>query len=359
MRSSSSRLFASCFTTLLLLAGCDKQKTAAGTAGQTAAGPDLPPEMVVATFSDQKITAAQLDEKVKPQLAEAEEKYQKEKFQLRQQTLDRMILESLLEAEAKKRGFANGEAFIKAEIEDKVATPPEEKVKQLYEQSAGKLPPGATLDQYRPQIIDFLTKQEKQDKARELFDSLKKSANVVVKLPEPARPRKQVEAKGPSRGPENAPVIIVEFSDFECPFCQRGHDTMEQVMQAYAGKLRLVFRQFPLDFHPHAQKAAEASLCANEQGKFWEYHDVLFKNREKLEPASLKEYAGSLGLDAAKFGQCVESSKFANQVKEDMEAGRKVGVSGTPAFFINGIVLSGAQPFEEFKKVIDAELATK
>jgi protein-disulfide isomerase len=134
---------------------------------------------------------------------------------------------------------------------------------------------------------------------------------------------------------------------------------VEQVMQSYAGKVKLVFRHFPLDFHPHAQKASEASLCANEQGKFWEYHDLLFKNREKLEPANLKEYAAQLGLDAAKFSACVEGGKFAGQVKEDSEAGRKVGVSGTPAFFINGVMLSGAQPFDEFKKVIDAELAAK
>ncbi|MGQ0508722.1 MAG: thioredoxin domain-containing protein [Myxococcaceae bacterium] len=345
---------------LVVFAGCDKQKTAAlGTSAQSNSGPDLAPDFEVATFAGQKITAAQLDEKVKPQLQEAEEEFQKQKFQVRQQTLDRMILESLLEAEAKKRGLPNGEAVLKSEVDDKVPTPPDDKVKQLYEASASRLPPGATLEQYKGQIIDFLTRQEKQDKARAFFDGLKKNANVVVKLPEPTKPRKQVEAKGPSRGPDDAKITVVEFSDFECPFCQKGHDTMDEVLKAYDGKIKMYFRQFPLDFHPHAQKAAEASLCANEQGKFWPYHDSLFKNREKLEVPQLKEYAAAVGMDAAKFNACLEQSKFAAQVKEDMEAGRKVGVSGTPAFFINGVMLSGAQPVEEFKKIIDSELASK
>ena len=117
-----------------------------------------------------------------------------------------------------------------------------------------------------------------------------------------------------------------------------------------------MFRHFPLEFHKKAPKAAEAALCANEQGKFWEFHDQLFKNQQKLEVDELKEHAKALGLDAAKFDECLDSGKIAAQVKEDTAAGKKVGVTGTPAFFINGVMLSGAQPIEEFKGVIDAEL---
>ena len=127
-------------------------------------------------------------------------------------------------------------------------------------------------------------------------------------------------------------------------------------MEQYAGKVRLVFRHFPLDFHEKAPKAAEASLCANEQKKFWEFHDVMFKNQEKLSIDDLKGHATSIGLDAAKFGECLDSGKMKKTVDEDMAAGKKVGVSGTPAFFINGTMLSGAQPIEAFKEVIDAEL---
>jgi protein-disulfide isomerase len=151
----------------------------------------------------------------------------------------------------------------------------------------------------------------------------------------------------------------VEFSDFECPYCGSAHDTVEQVMNSYAGKVRLVYRQFPLSFHPHAAKAAEASLCAADQGKFWEYHDVLFKNQKKLEPTELKAHASEVGLDGQKFGQCLDSGDKKKAVDADQQAGLAAGVGGTPAFFINGIFLNGAQPIDEFKKVIDAELASK
>jgi protein-disulfide isomerase len=130
-------------------------------------------------------------------------------------------------------------------------------------------------------------------------------------------------------------------------------------MANYAGKVRLVFRNFPLPFHSKAPKAAEAGLCANEQGKFWEMHDQMFGNQQALSPDDLKASAKKLGLDSAKFDSCLDSSKYAAQVKKDAEAGKEAGVSGTPAFFINGRMISGAQPFEKFKEIIDQELAGK
>jgi protein-disulfide isomerase len=131
---------------------------------------------------------------------------------------------------------------------------------------------------------------------------------------------------------------------------------VDGLMKEYEGKVRLVFRHFPLEFHQQAPKAAEASMCAQEQGKFWEYHDKLFENQQQLADDALKSYAQQLGLDQAKFDECLASGKHAAQVKADTEAGKKLGVSGTPAFFINGVMLSGAQPAEEFKSIIDQEL---
>jgi protein-disulfide isomerase len=314
----------------------------------------LAPTTVVAVYGDQKITAAEIDAELGDQMQEIE----KQKHQLRTQAIDKLVIQALVKAEAAKKGQTD-EQFLKAEIDDKVPAPGDPEVKAMFEQNAAQLPPGAKFEEYRERIIDFMTRPKKQERAKELFGELRKAANVQVKLEEPARARKQVEAKGPSRGPEDAKVTIVEFSDFQCPYCSKAKDTVEEVMTAYAGKVKLVFRQFPLDFHKAAPKAAEASLCANEQGHFWDYHDTLFKNQEKLELANLKEHAASLGLDAAKFASCMESSKFASVVQEDMAAAKKVGVTGTPAFFINGISLSGAQPIEEFKKVIDQELAAK
>jgi protein-disulfide isomerase len=158
------------------------------------------------------------------------------------------------------------------------------------------------------------------------------------------------------RGPAKAPVTIVAWSDFECPFCQRAEPTVRQVMSDYNGKVKLVYMQFPLSFHPNAQKAAEASECANDQGKFWEYNDRLYDTTQLGVP-SLKQHAASLGLDTAKFNQCLDSGANAGKVAAMQAMGSQNGVSGTPTFFINGQPLVGAQPYANFKAAIDQQLA--
>ena len=163
----------------------------------------------------------------------------------------------------------------------------------------------------------------------------------------------------PVKGDKNAPVTIIEFSDFQCPFCGKFFkETFGQIDEKYikTGKVKMVFRDFPLSFHENAQKSAEAAECADEQGKFWEYHDMLFENQEKLSVEDLKRYAVELGLDKDKFDSCLDSEKYKDEVKKDFSDGQKYGVSGTPAFFINGKLVSGAQPFSAFEKVIEAEL---
>ena len=336
-------------TLLLLLAGCEKGKSSPASAGASASSPaEMSPDTVVATIGSEKVTAAQLDESIKGQLQGLE----KQKFQLRKQGLDKLVMDKLIKAEAGKKGMTQ-EQYVKSEIEDKVPPPSDQQVQDFFNQNKARLPPDSKLETFKPQIVNYLTQTQRQQRAQTVYDQLRKENKVVVKLSEP---RQQVEAKGPARGPNNAPITLVEFSDFQCPFCGKAHDTVEQVMQSYAGKVRLVFRHFPLEFHKNAEKAAEASMCANEQGKFWEYHDVLFKNQQTLEVPQLKDHATEVGLDGSTFATCLDSGKYKKAVDEDMAAGQKVGVSGTPAFFINGVMLSGAQPFDEFKKVIDQEL---
>ena len=163
----------------------------------------------------------------------------------------------------------------------------------------------------------------------------------------------------PVEGSENAPVTLIEFSDFECPFCGRFfQQTLPQIEENYikTGKVRHVFRDFPLTFHQYAQKAAEASECADEQGKFWEYHDKLFENQNALDTGSLKQYAKDLGLDTAKFNSCLDSGKMTSEVQKDFSDGAQSGVSGTPTFFINGIQIVGAQPYSAFEQLIEQEL---
>ncbi|MFH1256350.1 MAG: DsbA family protein [Candidatus Diapherotrites archaeon] len=173
----------------------------------------------------------------------------------------------------------------------------------------------------------------------------------------PAQPTGNLADDDAVRGAADAKVTIVEFSDYQCPYCGKAEPTVEQILKDYDGKVKLVFRDFPLSFHQYAQKASEASECAGEQGKFWEMHDMLFANQSNLTDAELKKYAADLGLDTAKFNSCLDSGAMASEVQKDFEDGQAAGVSGTPSFFINGQILVGAQPISEFKKIIDAELA--
>jgi protein-disulfide isomerase len=169
----------------------------------------------------------------------------------------------------------------------------------------------------------------------------------------------KVAADDPGKGPATAPVQIVEFSDFQCPFCSRVVDTVKKIEDVYGDKVRVVFKQFPLPMHNQAAKAAEAAECAREQGKFWEMHDKLFANQRALAPENLKQYAADLTLDKDKFAACLDQSKMKDGIAKDMAAGSAAGVTGTPAFFVNGRFVSGAVPFENFKQLIDEELGFK
>ncbi|WP_020478588.1 DsbA family protein, partial [Myxococcus xanthus] len=174
----------------------------------------------------------------------------------------------------------------------------------------------------------------------------------------PAEPPVQKVDVGnaPVKGDKNAPVTIVAFSDFECPFCSRVVPTLKQLEDQYGGKIKVAFKNQPLPFHANAKLAAAAALAANEQGKFWEYHDKLFANQRALDRASLEKYAQELGLNVDKFKAALDQGKFNAQIEADMAQASSVGASGTPTFFINGRTLVGAQPVDAFKRVIDEEL---
>lgn len=161
-------------------------------------------------------------------------------------------------------------------------------------------------------------------------------------------------------GPEDAPITIVEFSDFECPFCKRWYDQVWlRLKEEYPDQIRLVYRDFPLPGHPNAVPSAEAANCAGEQGQYWQFHDLLFSDRYGLNEQAYLDYAGDLKLDMAAFQQCIEERRYKEEVEADLEWATQLGVSSTPTFFINGIPLVGAQPFEVFQQVIELELAGK
>jgi protein-disulfide isomerase len=321
------------FLFLGLLSGCaGAQKKAGPAAGE-----------VVARVGDQVITASELEAKAKPQLM----KMKQQEYQLRKSLLDNMINEKLYEMEAKSKGISKDE-LIKAEVDGKLDAVPQAKVDELYERYKGRMQ--GTKEENEPKIRNYLRQQM-------FLDGLRAKYKTETLLQQP-----KVEVAvgdGAVKGPKTAPVTIVEFSDFQCPYSKRVQPTVAEVQKKYGDKIHYVYRDFPLQFHNNAEKAAEAASCAGEQGKFWQYHDKLFEDQTKLDVANLKESAKALGLDTEAFDTCLDSGKFAKKVEKSMEDGQEAGVNGTPAFFINGIFLSGAVPLENFTEIIDQELAGK
>ena len=221
-------------------------------------------------------------------------------------------------------------------------------------------------------ILGMLTNKilylEKQVKDANTANTATADANQAAPtVAPPPQVVKVANGKLPFLGNENAKVTVVEFSDFQCPFCKQYFDnTASQLSDAYikTGKIKFYYRNYPLtSIHPNAQKAAEAGECANEQGKFWDYHDLLFQDQDTWAPMSAADavnafvnYAGQVGMDTDQFKSCLDSDKYKNAVATDTADGNKVQVDGTPTFFVNGYRLVGAQPFSEFQKVIDEQL---
>jgi protein-disulfide isomerase len=310
------------------------------------------PTTVLAKLNGKDITLREIDDLVGSQIKELDKK----KFEARRNALEQMIVQTLVREAAAKEGKSE-EQFLKANIDEKLPPPADAEVKKVFEENKAQMPPGSTIDSMRPQIVNFLQQDQKRQVAQKLFGELRGKAQVQVLLAEPPPQRVTVEAKGPMKGKGDGKVTIVEFSDFQCPFCSRAEPSVDEVMKNYSDKVKVHFRHFPLDFHDKAFKAAEAAACAEEQGKFWEFHKILFANQGALDVGDLKTHAKTIGLETGKFNECLDSGRMKAKVDDDMSAGKKAGVNGTPAFFINGVLLSGAQPYEEFKRVIDAELA--
>ena len=186
---------------------------------------------------------------------------------------------------------------------------------------------------------------------------LRKAGPAIRLSLDPPRYDVNVVADDAAMGDAKAAVTLVEFSDFQCPFCARVMPTLKRVRETYGDRVRIVWKDFPLTaIHPQAFRAAEAGQCAREQGKFWEYHDRLFANQQMLDVEFLKKYAADTGLDAAKFSACMDTAKYGDRVQEQMGIGARLGVESTPTTFINGRLVSGAQPYEVFAAIIDEEL---
>ena len=302
----------------------------------------------VAMVGDKAITVDELDS----QAAGALFKVRQQEYEARKQVLDGMINDAVLDKEAAAKGVPK-EKLMDAEVNSKVTDPAQKEIDDWFEQNKARLG-GQTKEQVGPQVTAMLKNQKLQDTQRSYLKGLRDKYGVKVIL-EP--PRIEVaQDDDPSKGPAKAPVTIVEFSDYQCPFCSKAEGTVQDVLKKYGDKIRLVYRDYPLSFHQNAHTAAEASECAKEQGKFWEMHDAMFANQQKLAATDLVETASGIGIDKAKFKTCLDSGKFKTEVDKDFQDGSKYGVTGTPTFFINGIMMVGARDTQSFADIIDQEL---
>ena len=328
----------------VLLAGAPLAPLNAAFAGQSQDSP----ASIVAVVNGKEITEQELLERVRGEAL----KLEAQMYQVRRNGTEELISEYLLEQAAQPRGLS-GEQLLQQEVDAKVGEVTDKEVEDFYAANQARI--RKPLDEVRPQIHHYLQQNKLTEARRIYFKGLRDKAQVKVYLTPPVVEVSADDA--PFKGPAEAPITIVEFSDFQCSYCKRVLNVLDQVLERYPNKVKLAFRDFPIvNIHPHAQKAAEAAHCAAEQGKFWEFHDRLFDQQDAIATANFADHAKALGLEVTTFQTCVDGRKYQEKVERNYAAGVKAGVSGTPAFFINGRPLSGAQPFEAFKVVIDEEL---
>jgi len=295
-------------------------------------------------------------EEVEKSLAGQLSKLEKQIYNLKRQKLDALINEKLLEKESAKRKLTVP-ALLDTEVTAKVTLVTEQEIESFYQENRTQIQGEQT--EVREKIRTYLQNQKLTARRGEFLAALRGQAKVVVNLKPPPVQRVAVSIQGaPFKGGDKAPVTIVEFSDFHCPFCKRVVPTLAQLESKYGDKVKLVFRDFPIEsLHPGALKAHQAARCADEQGKFWAYHDKLFAGPANSSPELFTRFAKEVGLEPVAFETCLGSGKHQAAIQKDIAEGQRLGVGGTPAFFINGRPLSGAQPLEAFARVIEEELA--
>ncbi len=304
---------------------------------------------IVAIVAGKEIREKELQERIQGQMLKLRDQI----YNVKVKGLEVIIAQHLLEEEARARNLTK-EELLQQEVDSKVGEVTPEEIEEYYKKYEKRIK--KPLEEVRGPIFQSLKKGKIREARTAYLKTLRDRAKVKILLKPPLI--KVSSGDSPFRGPENAPITIIEFSEYQCPFCARVQSELQKVLTTYGDKVKLVYRDFPLKIHKDAQRAAEAAHCAGEQGKYWDYHDKLYANIRKLDVASLKKYAQELQLDSQRFDKCLEERKYKSKVEKNVLDGTKAGVTGTPAFFINGRYLSGAKPFSAFKTIIDAELAS-
>ena len=285
---------------------------------------------VLATVNGRNVTSGDVEDSLLPLVASVQEQL----YLLRKGDVDMKINDILLNQEAQKRGVT-ARAVLDAEISSKVPVVTEAQALDFYNKNKAQI--GAEFPQVKYQIIQYMQQNEQQRLEGAFAERLRNTASVQTFITPPPPPVFQIATDDqPTKGNQSASVTVVEFTDFQCPSCAAAQPTLERLMKEYGDRVRFVIRDFPLQMHPEARKAAEAAEAAREQGKYWDFTAILFRNQSALKPEQLKQYAQVLGLDRAKFDTALDTGKFADKVDRDISDGSKVGVGSTPTFFVNG-----------------------
>lgn len=306
------------------------------------------PEKVVATINGKNITQREVDASIAAQLLPLQEQI----YALRKGALENVLSQAILQDAANKRGLSL-EELRRQLTNGKIDVPRLEIDREYAEQASafGAMSP----DEAKERLRLALESESRMKLYRDALAELRRNSRIEVFLEEPRVSYVGDLETAPSTGGKNAPVTIVEFSDFQCPFCRGAHSTLQKVLQKYGDKVRLVFKHLPLDIHAEAFVSARAAFCAGEQGRFWQYHDALFTSAD-LSPELLKGTASRLGLDLPRFSVCLASDASRAAILKDLQEARQFGISATPTFIVNGRLVRGAVGLDEFTTIIEREL---
>jgi protein-disulfide isomerase len=347
------RSFATCAMLLALACSAPAQQQSTGQGVQV---PTVQSSGdAAARVGNRTVTIKEVDERWRRDDAAQQTQALQQLYDGRRNALDAIIAEMLIAEAAKAKGM-NANEFMESEVKRRIKPVTDGQVVSFFQQNQAQMQ-GRNLEAMSPAIRRYLEEQERGTAYRAFVGELRKAGPRVDMMIDAPRYTVEVAPDDPVLGDAKAPVTVVEFSDFQCPFCRQVMPTLKKLREVYGDRVRIVWKDFPLtSIHPQAFKAAEAAHCAREQSKFWEYHDRLFENQGALDADFLKKYAADTGLDAAKFNTCLDTAKYAERVQAQMGVGNQLGVSSTPSMFVNGRMVSGAQPFEVFTAIIDEEL---
>jgi protein-disulfide isomerase len=312
-----------------------------------AAPPEPDRGSVIAEVDGARITLGDFEAKRPEALFQAKNAY----YEAEKKAIDGFIDDYLLQRQAEKENVTV-EELLKRHVNNAIAKDPDDGALRVYYEGIDTTEP---FEAIRPKILEHV-RQRRLEKAKTAYlQSLRSQAALTVTV-EPPRAVISLD-RTPLRGPANAPVMLVEYADFECPYCQQVEPELNKLEAQYNGKIAFAYKDVPLPMHPHAEKASEAARCAGLQNKYWEYHDLLFTSKA-LDLPDLKAGARTLGLDALAFDRCLDSGEQAGIVKGELDEAQKLGLQGTPSFFVNGRFISGVMTYDQLRQVVENELKT-